>query len=215
MCVPPKCAVLVRTETTFLFAWDLHEYSTTYETRIRLGWNNPAISCFHTTQSIFAAECGDCFFLETKAFGDGGVVDPLHTHGGDMFFLLSCHVSSGLVLGNRCGVMLVFRIMIPLQHHAKLLPVHRTVQPQIPTLVSLENPVPQCPVHRILCPVRGSVVQRRVGKQLRDLFRQITKPTVEPVTRTGLVRKPSVDGEHHLVRLRSVAERFLLVSKPE
>lgn len=80
------------------FAWDLHEYSTTYETRIRLGWNNPAISCFHTTQSIFAAECGDCLFLETKAFGDGGVVDPLHTHGGDMFFLVSCHVSSGLVV---------------------------------------------------------------------------------------------------------------------
>ena len=102
-----------------------------------------------------------------------------------------------------------------IQHHAKLLPCHRTVHHQIPTLVSLENPVPQCPVHRILCPVRGSVVQRRVDKQLRDLFRQIPQSAVEPVTRTGLVCKPSVDSAHHLVRFWIVAERFLLVPKPE
>ena len=87
-----------RTETAFFSVWDLHEYSTTYGTRIRLGWSNPFVSSFHAIQSIFAAECGDCLFLETKAFADGGVADPLHTHGGDMFFLVSCHVSSGLVV---------------------------------------------------------------------------------------------------------------------
>ena len=163
--IPPKRAALVRTETTFLSAWYLHEYSTTYGTCIRLWWNALFVSSFHTIQSIFAAECGDCLFLETKAFGDGRVADSLHTHGGDMFFLLPCHFSSGWWFGSGWSVvMLMFRVVIPFQHHTNLFPVHRTVQHQIPPLVSLEDPVPQCPVHRILGPVRGSVVKGRIGK---------------------------------------------------
>ena len=166
--IPPKRAALVRTETTFLSAGGLYEHSATYGTSIRLGWNSLFVSGFHTTQSIFAAECGDCLFLETKAFGDGRVADSLHTHGGDMFFLLSCHVSSDLVLESGWSVvMLMFRVVIPFQHYTKLLSCDRTVQHQIPALVSLEDPVQQCPVHGILNPVCGGVVKRRIGKQLR------------------------------------------------
>lgn len=49
----------------------------------------------------------------------------------------------------------------------------------------------------------------------RDLGCQIAHAGIHPVAGAALVRKPSVDGQHHLVRLRSVVQRLGLIPQPE
>ena len=49
----------------------------------------------------------------------------------------------------------------------------------------------------------------------RDLGCQLTHTGIHPVTGAALVRKPSVDGQHHLVRLRSVVQRLGPIAEPE
>ena len=44
---------------------------------------------------------------------------------------------------------------------------------------------------------------------------QIAQAAVQPVTRAGLVGKPAMDGQHHLIRLGRVVEGLGLVSKPD
>ena len=53
------------------------------------------------------------------------------------------------------------------------------------------------------------------AERCRDLGCQIAHTSIHPVARTGFVCKPSVDGQHHLVRLRSVVERLGLIAQPE
>ena len=48
-----------------------------------------------------------------------------------------------------------------------------------------------------------------------DLGCQIAHTGIHPVAGAALVRKPSVDGQHHLVRLRSVVQRLGLIPQPE
>lgn len=49
----------------------------------------------------------------------------------------------------------------------------------------------------------------------RDLFGKITHTSIHPVAGAAFVRKPPVDGQYHLIRLRIVIERFRLIPKPE
>ena len=44
---------------------------------------------------------------------------------------------------------------------------------------------------------------------------QIAQAAVEPVARTGLIGKPAVDGQHHLVLFGGVVQRLGLIRKPE
>ena len=54
------------------------------------------------------------------------------------------------------------------------------------------------------------------GAKLRcDLVCQITHAGIHPVARTGLVGKPAVHCQDHLVRLRRVVQGLVLVSKPD
>ena len=53
------------------------------------------------------------------------------------------------------------------------------------------------------------------AESCRDLGCQIAHTGIHPVAGAGFVRKPSVDGQHHLVRLRGVAERLGLIAQPE
>ena len=48
-----------------------------------------------------------------------------------------------------------------------------------------------------------------------DLGCQIAHAGIHPVAGTALVRKPSVDGQHHLVRFRGVVQRLGLITQPE
>ena len=49
----------------------------------------------------------------------------------------------------------------------------------------------------------------------RDLGCQITHTGIHPVTGAAFVRKPPMDGQHHLVRFRGVVQRLGLISQPE
>ena len=53
------------------------------------------------------------------------------------------------------------------------------------------------------------------AESCRDLGCQIAHAGIHPVAGAALVRKPSVDGQHHLVRLRSVVQRLGLIPQPE
>ena len=53
------------------------------------------------------------------------------------------------------------------------------------------------------------------AESCRDLGCQLTHTGIHPVTGAALVRKPSVDGQHHLVRLRSVVQRLGPIAEPE
>ena len=53
------------------------------------------------------------------------------------------------------------------------------------------------------------------AKLRRDLFRKIAHPGIHPVSRTGLVGKPAVDGQNHLIRFWLIRERLVLVSQPQ
>ena len=54
------------------------------------------------------------------------------------------------------------------------------------------------------------------GAKLRcDLVCQITHASIHPVARTGLVGKPAVHRQDHLVRLRRVVQGLVLVAKPD
>ena len=53
------------------------------------------------------------------------------------------------------------------------------------------------------------------AESCRDLGCQITHTGIHPVTGAALVRKPSVDGQHHLVRFRGVVQRLGLIAEPE
>ena len=53
------------------------------------------------------------------------------------------------------------------------------------------------------------------AESCRDLGCQIAHAGIHPVAGAGFVCKPSVDGQHHLVRLRGVAERLGLIAQPE
>ena len=53
------------------------------------------------------------------------------------------------------------------------------------------------------------------AESCRDLGCQIAHAGIHPVAGAALVRKPSVNGQHHLVRLRSVVQRLGLIPQPE
>ena len=53
------------------------------------------------------------------------------------------------------------------------------------------------------------------AESCRDLGCQITHMGIHPVAGAALVRKPSVDGQHHLVRFRGVVQRLGLIAEPE
>ena len=53
------------------------------------------------------------------------------------------------------------------------------------------------------------------AESCRDPGCQITHTGIHPVAWAALVRKPSVDGQHHLVRFRGVVERLGLIAQPE
>ena len=46
------------------------------------------------------------------------------------------------------------------------------------------------------------------AERSRNLGCQVTHAGIHPVARAALVRKPSVDGQHHLIGLRGVIQRF-------
>ena len=60
-----------------------------------------------------------------------------------------------------------------------------------------------------LCRVRVSAECRR------HLFCKVAHTGIHPVAGTALVRKPSVDGQHHFVRFRGVVQRLGLIAEPE
>ena len=41
------------------------------------------------------------------------------------------------------------------------------------------------------------------------------QPGIEPVARTGLIGKPSMDSDHHFIRFGGVIQRLLLIRKPQ
>ena len=49
----------------------------------------------------------------------------------------------------------------------------------------------------------------------RDLLGQVAHPGVHPAARTGFVGKPSMNRQHHLIRLWLIGESFTLVPKPQ
>ena len=49
----------------------------------------------------------------------------------------------------------------------------------------------------------------------RDLLGEVTHTSIHPVAGAAFVGEPFVDGQHHFIRLRIVAQRFRLISKPE
>lgn len=49
----------------------------------------------------------------------------------------------------------------------------------------------------------------------RDLGCQISHTGIHPVAGTALVRKPSVDGQHHLIGFRGIVQRLGLIAQPE
>ena len=53
------------------------------------------------------------------------------------------------------------------------------------------------------------------AESCRDLGCQITHTSIHPVTGAALVRKPSVDGQNHLVGFRGVVECLGLIAQPE
>ncbi len=53
------------------------------------------------------------------------------------------------------------------------------------------------------------------AESCRDLGCQITHTGIHPVAGTALVRKPSVDGQYHLVGFRGVVECLGLIAQPE
>ena len=53
------------------------------------------------------------------------------------------------------------------------------------------------------------------AESCRDLGCQIAHTGIHPVAGAAFVRKPSVDGQYHLIRLRIVVQRFRLIPKPE
>ena len=44
---------------------------------------------------------------------------------------------------------------------------------------------------------------------------QIAQAGIEPVARAGFVGKPSMDSDHHFIRLRCIIQSLVLVSKPQ
>ena len=57
--------------------------------------------------------------------------------------------------------------------------------------------------------------RRRTSQCCRYLGGQIPKAGIQPVSRTGFIGKPAMDGEYHLIRLRRVIQRLILIPQPE
>lgn len=55
----------------------------------------------------------------------------------------------------------------------------------------------------------------RAAKLRRHLLGEVTHPGIHPVARTGLVGKPSVDGQNHLAGLRLIGESLVLITEPD
>ena len=53
------------------------------------------------------------------------------------------------------------------------------------------------------------------AESCRDLGCQIIHTGIHPVARTGFIRKPPMDSQNHLIRLRSVVQRLGLIAQPE
>ena len=53
------------------------------------------------------------------------------------------------------------------------------------------------------------------AESCRDPGCQIAHTGIHPVAGAGFVRKPAMDGQNHLVRLRSVVQRLGLIAQPE
>ena len=49
----------------------------------------------------------------------------------------------------------------------------------------------------------------------RDFLGEVTHTSIHPVAGTALVGKPPMDGQHHLIALRTVIKRLVLISQPE
>lgn len=53
------------------------------------------------------------------------------------------------------------------------------------------------------------------AKSVSNLRSQITQSCIKPVSRTALVCKPSVNRDEHLILLRLIVQRLLLIPKPK
>ena len=65
---------------------------------------------------------------------------------------------------------------------------------------------------RGLCPATGISGSLQC---LRHLLSQISHSCIHPVPRTGLIRKPPVNGQDHLPALRRIIQRLVLISEPD
>ena len=63
---------------------------------------------------------------------------------------------------------------------------------------------------------RRSRAPRGTAAELRcDLGSKVSHPGIHPVAGAAFVGKPAMDGQHHLIRLRTVVQRLVLIAKPD